>query len=70
MRRLEKSGECRCTPRRGALHGVTCLSERLVLRVIRISASALRYQAAPDRNKALRERIVAWLTGIVAMALA
>nr|WP_246638151.1 IS3 family transposase [Halomonas neptunia] len=35
------------------------LSERRALHVIRMSASALRYQAAPDRNKALRERIVA-----------
>jgi len=35
------------------------LSERRVLRVIRMSASALRYQSAPDRNEALRERIVA-----------
>jgi transposase InsO family protein len=35
------------------------LSERRALRVIHMSASALRYQAAPDRNKALRERIVA-----------
>ena len=35
------------------------LSERRALRVIRMSASALRYQSAPDRNEALRERIVA-----------
>ena len=33
------------------------LSERRALRVIRTSASALRYQSAPDRNGALRERI-------------
>ncbi|WP_231896491.1 MULTISPECIES: IS3 family transposase [unclassified Halomonas] len=35
------------------------LSERRALRVIRMSASALRYQPAPDRNETLRERIVA-----------
>lgn len=35
------------------------LSERRALLVIRMSASALRYQSAPDRNEALRERIVA-----------
>ncbi len=35
------------------------LSERHALRVIGMSASAYRYQPAPDRNSALRERIVA-----------
>ena len=35
------------------------LSERRALRVIGMSASALRYRPAPDRNKLLRERIVA-----------
>ena len=35
------------------------LSERRALCVIRMSASALRYQPAPDRNETLRERIVA-----------
>ena len=35
------------------------LSERRALRIIRMSASALRYQSAPDRNATLRERIVA-----------
>jgi len=35
------------------------LSERRALRVIRMSASALRYQPAPDRSETLRERIVA-----------
>lgn len=35
------------------------LSERRALRVIGMSASSLRYQAAPDRNQALREQIVA-----------
>jgi putative transposase len=35
------------------------LSERRGLRVIGMSASALRYQPRPDRNGALRERIVA-----------
>ena len=34
------------------------LSERRALGVIGMSASALRYQPAPDRNVALRERIV------------
>ena len=34
------------------------LSERRALRVIGMSASSLRYQAAPDRNQALREQIV------------
>jgi putative transposase len=35
------------------------LSQRRALRVVRMSPSALRYQPAPDRNQALRERIVA-----------
>lgn len=35
------------------------LSERRALHVIRMRASALRYQSAPDRNEVLRERIVA-----------
>ncbi len=35
------------------------LSERRGLQVVRMSASALRYQSRPDRNQALRERIVA-----------
>jgi putative transposase len=35
------------------------LSERRALRFIHMSASALRYQSAPDRNGALRERIIA-----------
>ena len=35
------------------------LSERDALRVIGMSASAYRYQPAPDRNSALREQIVA-----------
>ena len=35
------------------------LSERGALRVVRMSAAALRYEPAPDRNAALRERIVA-----------
>jgi transposase InsO family protein len=35
------------------------LSERRALRVIGMSASALRYRPAPDRNQVLRERIVA-----------
>lgn len=35
------------------------LSERRSLQVVRMSASALRYQPAPDRNDALRVRIVA-----------
>lgn len=34
------------------------LSERWALRVARISPSALRYQARPDRNGPLRQRIV------------
>jgi transposase InsO family protein len=34
------------------------LSERCSLRVIGMSASALRYQPAPDRNHELRQRIV------------
>lgn len=46
------------------------LSERRALRVIRMRASTLRYQAVPDRNKALREHIVSLHIGIVAMALA
>lgn len=40
------------------------LSERRALRVIRMSASALRYQSAPDRNEALCERIVVLAQGI------
>lgn len=35
------------------------LSERRALQVIRMSASALRYQPRPDCNQSLRERIVA-----------
>jgi putative transposase len=35
------------------------LSERRALRVLRMSASALRYDPAPDRNASLRERILA-----------
>ena len=35
------------------------LSERHALRVVGMSASALRYQGAPDRNESLREQIVA-----------
>jgi len=35
------------------------LSERHALRVVRMSASALRYRPAPDRNGALRETMVA-----------
>jgi putative transposase len=35
------------------------LSERRGLQVVRMSASALRYQPRPDRNQTLRERIVA-----------
>lgn len=35
------------------------LSERHALRVMGMSASAFRYQCAPDRNEALREQIVA-----------
>jgi putative transposase len=34
------------------------LSERRALRVLRMSASALRYDPAPDRNASLRERIL------------
>ena len=34
------------------------LSERQALRVIGMSASALRYQPVPDRNETLRQRIV------------
>lgn len=35
------------------------LSERRSLAIVRMSASALRYVPAPDRNQALRERILA-----------
>ena len=35
------------------------LSERRALAVVRMSASALRYEPRPDRNVALRERILA-----------
>lgn len=35
------------------------LNERKALQVIRMSASALRYQSRPDRNQSLRECIVA-----------
>ena len=35
------------------------LSERRALVVLRMSASAYRYQRAPDRNVELRERILA-----------
>lgn len=42
----------------GALTGHG-LSERHALRVVGMSASAYRYQPAPDRNQALREQILA-----------
>ena len=35
------------------------LSKRRCLKVIGMSASSFRYQPAPDRNQALRERIIA-----------
>ena len=35
------------------------VSERQALTVVRMSASSLRYTPRPDRNAALRERIVA-----------
>lgn len=35
------------------------LSERRALLIVQMSPSALRYQPAPDRNQALRERILA-----------
>ena len=35
------------------------LSERRCLKVIGMSASSFRYPLAPDRNQALRERIIA-----------
>ena len=35
------------------------LSERHALRIVGMSASAYRYQPAPDRNLVLREQIVA-----------
>ena len=35
------------------------LSERHALRVVGMSASALRYQGAPDRNESLGEQSVA-----------
>lgn len=35
------------------------LSERRALRIARMSASALRYQPVPERNEALRQRILA-----------
>ena len=34
------------------------LTERHALRVVAMSASSLRYRPAPDRNVALREKIV------------
>jgi putative transposase len=37
----------------------SALSERRALRVVGMSASALRYEPAPDRNGSLRERIIA-----------
>ena len=35
------------------------LSQRRALAVVRMSASALRYEPRPDQNQALRERIEA-----------
>lgn len=45
--------------RREAVRTLTAqgLTERHALRVVRMSASSLRYRSAPDRNLALRERI-------------
>ena len=47
--------------RRELVHHLTDrgLSERHALRVVGMSASALRYQPAPDRNRDLRDQIVA-----------
>jgi putative transposase len=47
--------------RRELVRHMVCegLSERRALSVIRMSASSLCYQPAPDRNEALRARIVA-----------
>lgn len=47
--------------RRELVRHMVCegLSERRALSVIRMSASSLRYQPAPDRNQELRARIVA-----------
>ena len=44
------------------------LSERHALRVVGMSASAYRYQPAPDTNQSLREQIVALATGTAATA--
>lgn len=46
--------------RRELVRHMVCqgLSERRALGVVRMSASAFRYQPAPDRNQALRARIV------------
>ena len=47
--------------RRAVVHEMVAhgLSERRALTAVRMSASALRYTPAPDRNAALRDRIVA-----------
>jgi len=46
------------------------LSERRALRVVGMSASALRYEPRPDRNVELREQSRHWRIGTSAMAWA
>ena len=59
MRCCEKSGSR--TARREVVRELVTrgLSERRARTVVRMSAAALRYAPAPDRNAALRARIVA-----------
>ena len=58
MKRCEKSGDRAGASRAGAVDGhEEC--RNAALRIVGMSASSLRYQPAPDRNVALRERIVA-----------
>lgn len=46
------------------------LSERHALRIVGMSASAYRYQAAPDKTSRYVSRLLRWPIGIAATVLA
>jgi len=59
VKHCEKNSDRAGASRAGAVDADEGLSERRGLQVVRMNASALRYQPRPDRNTALRERIIA-----------
>jgi hypothetical protein len=62
VRRCEKSGSRTGTPavvRQMVSHGLSEWRALRVVRVVRMSASALHYEPAPDSNVSLRKRILA-----------